>query len=137
MNAHWLLTVVAVATEARLDDDGHWNYREGVDRVDVTSQRSVTQLLDVWGKEMFKEIKSLLRSQPNTLLPDYSRVRLLSETIHDLLREVSLLRQRISELSRRLATLQPFLRRHGYCEAWDGLAPARRSPSGDAQEQGR
>lgn len=44
------------------------------------------------------------------------RVRPLSESINDLFREVSLLHRRITELSHRLATLEPFLRRHGYRE---------------------
>lgn len=42
------------------------------------------------------------------------RVRPLSESLNDLFREVSLLRHRIAELSHRLATLEPYLRRHGY-----------------------
>nr|XP_046234486.1 uncharacterized protein si:ch211-243a20.3 [Scatophagus argus] len=97
-------------------DYGYWNYREGADSVNVASVRSVTRVLDTWGKRIFNEIKTLLHSQPNTLLPDYSRVRPLSESVNDLFREVSLLRRRITELSHRLATLEPFLRHYGYRE---------------------
>lgn len=43
------------------------------DRVNVTSVRSVTRVLDAWGKRIFNEIKTLLHSQPSTILPDYSR----------------------------------------------------------------
>lgn len=43
------------------------------DSVDVASVRSVTRVLDAWGKHIFREIKTLLHSQPSTLLPDYSR----------------------------------------------------------------
>ncbi|XP_059188522.1 uncharacterized protein si:ch211-243a20.3 [Centropristis striata] len=117
-----LLTVVAMATGARSAseenelDYGYWNYREGADSVNVASVRSVTRVLDAWGKRIFREIKTLLHSQPSTLLPDYSRVRPLSESVNDLFREVSLLRRRITELSHRLATLEPFLRHHGYRE---------------------
>ncbi|KAM4595146.1 uncharacterized protein V3H82_002689 [Fundulus diaphanus] len=115
-----VLTVVATATGARARseenelDHGYWNYREGADSVNVASVRSVTRVLDAWGKHIFREIKTLLHSQPSTLLPDYSRVRPLSESLNDLFKEVSLLRHRITELSHRLATLEPFLRRHGY-----------------------
>ncbi|XP_069024458.1 uncharacterized protein [Embiotoca jacksoni] len=115
-----VLMVVATATGARADseenelDYGYWNYREGADSVNVASVRSVTRVLDTWGKRIFSEIKTLLHSQPSTLLPDYSRVRPLSESVNDLFREVSLLHRRITELSHRLATLEPFLRRHGY-----------------------
>lgn len=114
------LMVVAVATGARTAseanelDYGYWNYREGADSVNVASVRSVTRVLDAWGKRIFSEIKTLLHSQPSTLLPDYSRVRPLSESINDLFREVFLLHRRINELSHRLATLEPVLRRHGY-----------------------
>lgn len=119
----WMvLMVVAVATGAHSAseenelDYGYWNYREGADSVNVATVRSVTRVLDAWGKRIFNEIKTLLHSQPSTLLPDYSRVRPLSESVNDLFREVSLLRRRITELSHRLATLEPFLRHHGYLE---------------------
>ncbi|XP_071757937.1 uncharacterized protein LOC139913714 [Centroberyx gerrardi] len=116
------LTVAAMATVAHSAgeenelDYGYWNYREGADSVNVASVRSVTRVLDAWGKRIFNEIKTLLHSQPSTLLPDYSRVRPLSESVNDLFREVSLLHRRITELTHRLATLEPFLRRHGYRE---------------------
>ncbi|XP_034749605.1 uncharacterized protein si:ch211-243a20.3 [Etheostoma cragini] len=121
-----VLMVVAMATGAHSVseenelDYGYWNYREGADSVNVASVRSVTRVLDAWGKRIFREIKTLLHSQPSTLLPDYSRVRPLSESVNDLFREVSLLRRRITELSHRLATLEPFLRHHGYWEVGDG-----------------
>ncbi|XP_053191049.1 uncharacterized protein si:ch211-243a20.3 [Scomber japonicus] len=125
-----VLMAVAMATGARSVgseeenelDYGYWNYREGADRVNVASVRSVTRVLDVWGKRIFNEIKTLLHSQPSTLLPDYSRVRPLSESVNDLFREVSLLHRRITELSHRLATLEPFLRRHGYRKEGEELA---------------
>ena len=47
--------------------------------------------------------------------PPY-RVRPLSESLNDLFREVSHLQRRITDLNHRLATLEPFLRRHGYRE---------------------
>ncbi|KAJ8263973.1 hypothetical protein GJAV_G00143670 [Gymnothorax javanicus] len=110
-----LLTLAApLAGEDNELDYGYWNYREGSDNVNVASVRSITRVLDVWGKRIFNEIKHLLHSQPTALLPDYSRVRPLSESLNDLFREVSLLQRRISELSNRLATLEPYLRRHGY-----------------------
>ncbi|XP_033182224.1 uncharacterized protein si:ch211-243a20.3 [Anabas testudineus] len=111
-----VVTGVRAASEENELDHGYWNYREGADSVNVASVRSVTRVLDAWGKRLFSEIKTLLHSQPSTLLPDYSRVRPLSESVNDLFREVSLLHRRITELSHRLATLEPFLRRHGYRE---------------------
>uniref|UniRef100_A0A672NM68 Si:ch211-243a20.3 n=1 Tax=Sinocyclocheilus grahami TaxID=75366 RepID=A0A672NM68_SINGR len=95
-------------------DYGNWNYREGDKNVNVANIRSVTRVLDAWGKRIFKDIKTLLHSQPNALLPDYSRVRPLSESLNDLFREVFHLQRRITDLNNRLATLEPFLRHHGY-----------------------
>uniref|UniRef100_A0A3Q3IAR0 Uncharacterized protein n=1 Tax=Monopterus albus TaxID=43700 RepID=A0A3Q3IAR0_MONAL len=115
-----LLMVVAMATGALAAseenelDYGYWNYRDGADNVNVATVRSVTRVLDAWGKRIFSEIRTMLHSQPSTLLPDYSRVRPLSESVNDLFREVSLLHRRITELSHRLATLEPFLHHHGY-----------------------
>ncbi|XP_068583429.1 uncharacterized protein si:ch211-243a20.3 [Cebidichthys violaceus] len=143
-----LLMVVAMATGARSAgeenelDYGYWNYREGADSVNVASVRSVTRVLDAWGKRIFREIKTLLHSEPSALLPDYSRVRPLSESVNDLFREVSLLRKRITELSHRLATLEPFLRHHGYrevgeVEAGGGRALAPHSLRGEAASLAR
>ncbi|KAM7419111.1 hypothetical protein PAMA_016297 [Pampus argenteus] len=129
-----VLMVVAMATGARSVgsedeenelDYGYWNYREGADRVNVASVRSVTRVLDAWGKRIFNEIKTLLHSQPSTLLPDYSRVRPLSESLNDLFREVSLLHRRITELTHRLATLESFLRHHGYHDGERGVEGGR------------
>ncbi|XP_056312668.1 uncharacterized protein si:ch211-243a20.3 [Danio aesculapii] len=116
-------------------DYGNWNYREGAENVNVANIRSVTRVLDAWGKRIFKDIKTLLHSQPNALLPDYSRVRPLSESLNDLFREVSHLQRRITDLNNRLSTLEPFLRQHGYREegedGGDGRGPesARAGPS--------
>ncbi|XP_049900862.1 uncharacterized protein si:ch211-243a20.3 [Epinephelus moara] len=138
-----LLMVVTMATGARSAseenelDYGYWNYREGADSVNVASVRSVTRVLDAWGKRIFREIKTLLHSQPSTLLPDYSRVRPLSESVNDLFREVSLLRRRITELSHRLATLEPFLRHHGYREVEEGEALAPSSLRGEVARLAR
>lgn len=129
-----VLMVVATATGARSVseenelDYGYWNYREGADSVNVATVRSVTRVLDAWGKRIFNEIKTLLHSQPSTLLPDYSRVRPLSESVNDLFREVSLLHRRITELNHRLATLEPLLRHHGYREEGEEGAAAVRAP---------
>ncbi|KAK7161411.1 hypothetical protein R3I94_004174 [Phoxinus phoxinus] len=120
-------------------DYGNWNYREGVENVNVANIRSVTRVLDAWGKRIFKDIKTLLHSQPNALLPDYSRVRPLSESLNDLFREVSHLQRRITDLNNRLATLEPFLRHHGYREegeeGGDGKELAPQSVKGVGQSQ--
>uniref|UniRef100_A0A7N8WVM2 Si:ch211-243a20.3 n=1 Tax=Mastacembelus armatus TaxID=205130 RepID=A0A7N8WVM2_9TELE len=115
-----MVTGAHAASEENELDHGFWNYREGADSVNVASVRSVTRVLDTWGKRIFNEIKTLLHSQPSTLLPDYSRVYPLSESVNDLFREVSLLHRRITELSHRLATMEPFLRHHGYREQGEG-----------------
>ncbi|CAL1601545.1 unnamed protein product [Knipowitschia caucasica] len=134
----WMLMLVATATGARSGgeenevDYGHWNYREGADHVNVATVRSVTRVLDAWGKRIFNEIKTLLHSQPSALLPDYSRVRPLSESVNDLFREVSLLHLRITELTHRLATLDPFLRHHGY-HGEGAVTPLRRHAPGPSR----
>lgn len=50
------------------------------------------------------------------------RVRPLSESLNDLFREVSLLRKRVTELSHRLETLEPFLSHYGYRGTKEGAA---------------
>ncbi|XP_055060693.2 uncharacterized protein [Misgurnus anguillicaudatus] len=118
-------------------DYGNWNYREGAENVNVANIRSVTRVLDVWGKRIFKEIKTLLHSQPSDLLPDYSRVRPLSESLNDLFREVSHLQKRITDLNNRLATLEPFLRHHGYREQGEEGQESPQSVKGAESSQAR
>uniref|UniRef100_A0A672FQK6 Si:ch211-243a20.3 n=1 Tax=Salarias fasciatus TaxID=181472 RepID=A0A672FQK6_SALFA len=138
-----VLMVVALVTGARAAaseenelDYGYWNYREGADRVNLATVRSVTRVLDAWGKRIFSEIKTLLHSQPSTLLPDYSRVRPLSESVNDLFREVSLLHRRITELNQRLASLQPVLHRFGYPGAVPGAPGGLSSTAGYGPPRG-
>lgn len=58
-------------------------------------------------------------------MPELScRVRPLSESLNDLFREVSLLRKRITELSHRLESLEPFLRHYGYKGRKEGAPSA-------------
>lgn len=45
------------------------------ENVNVANIRSITRVLDAWGKRIFKDIKTLLHSQPSDLLPDYSRYK--------------------------------------------------------------
>lgn len=52
------------------------------EHVNVANVRSVTRVLDAWGKHIFNEIKTLLHSQPNTLLPDYSRYSAVLAHLH-------------------------------------------------------
>ncbi|KAI7810570.1 uncharacterized protein si:ch211-243a20.3 [Triplophysa rosa] len=111
-------------------DYGNWNYRDGAENVNVANIRSITRVLDAWGKRIFKDIKTLLHSQPSDLLPDYSRVRPLSESLNDLFREVSHLQKRITDLNNRLATLEPFLRHHGYREEGEDGEDGKEPPQG-------
>ncbi|XP_015215184.1 uncharacterized protein [Lepisosteus oculatus] len=122
-------------------DYGYWNYREGADRVNVNTVRSVTRLLDHWGNRIFTEVKNLLHSQPNSVLPDYSRVRPLSESLSDLFREVTLLQRRVVELTDRLAKMEAIARRHGYRGRRTGVragppAPVPRRPRPQSARRG-
>lgn len=84
-------------------------------------------------------INTLTHSSPvsRSLLPH--RVRPLSESLNDLFREVSHLQRRITDLNNRLATLEPFLRHHGYREegeeGGDGKELAPQSVKGMGQSQ--
>jgi len=75
--------------------------------------------------------------QSHTLLSH--RVRPLSESLNDLFREVSHLQRRITDLNNRLATLEPFLRHHGYREegeeGGDGKELVSQSVKGMGQSQ--
>ncbi|XP_077574407.1 uncharacterized protein LOC144197720 [Stigmatopora nigra] len=93
-----VVMVTADATNSGKElDFGHWNYR-GANSVNLASVCSFTKVLNA------------ICCIPNT------NIRPLSETISDLFREVSMLHQRITELSHCLATMGPFFRHHGYHE---------------------
>ncbi|XP_041093861.1 uncharacterized protein si:ch211-243a20.3 [Polyodon spathula] len=101
-------------------DYAHWNYREGADRVNVGALKSLTRILDKWGNNIFSEIKNILHNQPNSVLPDYSRVRPLAETLGDLFKEVGSLQRRIGELNERLGGLDRHCKKYGYGEVKGG-----------------
>lgn len=73
----WLKSLERLPSHCRLQVCGGKSEPDVVllsaESVNVASVRSVTRVLDAWGKRIFSEIKTLLHSQPSTLLPDYSR----------------------------------------------------------------
>lgn len=70
-----MLLMILVIPSGCFPSGGVWRCYVWVsaDSVNVAAVRSVTRVLDAWGKRIFNEIKTLLHSEPNALLPDYSR----------------------------------------------------------------
>ncbi|KAJ1173396.1 hypothetical protein NDU88_005232 [Pleurodeles waltl] len=79
-----------------------WNYREGAGSVNLQGKHSITQTLEKWGNNIFFQCKNILMNRPQMLLPEYSRVRSLSEALDDLLKEMLALKKRLVELNDRL-----------------------------------
>ncbi|XP_072348671.1 uncharacterized protein [Scyliorhinus torazame] len=99
---------------AQTSQHGRWNYRDGADRVNINGVRSVTRLLDHWGNRIFKHVKDTMISDPQTVLPDYSRIQPLSEALDDLFKEVRALKKRIADLTESLTGLETTFTQVGY-----------------------
>ncbi|KAM4721723.1 uncharacterized protein WCC33_007994 [Rhinophrynus dorsalis] len=99
-----LLTLVSVPQGKKnlIDQYEKWDYREGVDKVNILGIRSITGTLEKWGNNIFNEGKDILMYQPGLLLPDYSGIRPLSEALDNFLRDINALKKRIGELNDRL-----------------------------------
>ncbi|XP_043929782.1 uncharacterized protein LOC122804157 isoform X2 [Protopterus annectens] len=98
----------------QITDYGRWNYRDGADKVNIQGVRSMTRILDKWGNNLFSEMKNIFMNRPYLVLPEYSRIRPLSEALDDLYKEVKSLLKRIAELNERLSIIESFFLKYGY-----------------------
>ncbi|XP_077195376.1 uncharacterized protein LOC143838233 isoform X2 [Paroedura picta] len=78
-----------------------WNYRDG-ERVNIQGLKSITRMLEKWGNSIFEQMKYSLLSHPNTLLPELSSLRPVSEAIDNLLKQVHSMKKRLASLNERL-----------------------------------
>uniref|UniRef100_A0A4W3JRJ9 Uncharacterized protein n=1 Tax=Callorhinchus milii TaxID=7868 RepID=A0A4W3JRJ9_CALMI len=85
-----------------------------VDRVNIQGVRSVSRVLDHWGNRIFNTMRDTIINHPQDVLPDYSRIRPLSEALDDLFREVKTLKKHLLLLNERLGGLESDLTSVGF-----------------------
>ncbi|XP_061495353.1 uncharacterized protein LOC133390554 isoform X2 [Rhineura floridana] len=91
--------------ELQRRSSSHVNSGIVADQVNIQGIKSFTRMLEKWGNSIFWQMKHSLLSHPNTLLPEFSSLRPVSEAIDNLLKQVHSMKKRLAELNERLTLM--------------------------------
>ncbi|KAM6474161.1 uncharacterized protein PHA67_006751 isoform 2-T2 [Liasis olivaceus] len=107
-----LLLFVAVSCAAkpkRWEATAEWDYRSEVDKVNTRRCSNLTVVLDNWKFAIVTQIRNLLLHDHQTVLPDYGRIKPLSDALDDLYKEFNALKEQLGELTKRFEGVESFV----------------------------
>ncbi|KAH0629343.1 hypothetical protein JD844_011355, partial [Phrynosoma platyrhinos] len=107
-----LLLFVAVSCAAkpkRQQATSEWDYRSEAEKVNMKGCANLTLVLDNWKFAIMTQIKNLLLFDHQTVLPDYGRIKPLSDALDDLYKEFNALKERLGELTTRFEGVESFV----------------------------
>uniref|UniRef100_A0A8D2LQF2 Uncharacterized protein n=1 Tax=Varanus komodoensis TaxID=61221 RepID=A0A8D2LQF2_VARKO len=107
-----LLLFVAVSCAAkpkRQQATSEWDYRSEAEKVNMKGCANLTIVLDNWKFAIMTQIKNLLLHDHQTVLPDYGRIKPLSDALDDLYKEFNALKERLGELTTRFEGVESFV----------------------------
>ncbi|XP_078240436.1 uncharacterized protein LOC144586302 isoform X2 [Pogona vitticeps] len=107
-----LLLLVAISCAAkpkRQQATSEWDYRTEAEKVNMKGCANLTLVLDNWKFAIGTEIKNLLLFDHQAVLPDYGRIKPLSDALDDLYKEFNALKERLGELSTRFEAVESFV----------------------------
>ncbi|KAF7698446.1 uncharacterized protein si:ch211-76l23.4 [Silurus meridionalis] len=99
------LTTALVLGQKKRPVTKEWNYRDGSEKVSMRNVANLTQVLDDWRFDILNQVKS----NHQTLLPDYSRIHSLSEAVDDLFKEFNALKAHLGELTEKFTPVETFI----------------------------
>ncbi|KAM8945663.1 uncharacterized protein RCH25_048974 [Pelodytes ibericus] len=106
-------------------EPAEWDYRSEAEKVNMRGCANLTTVLDNWKFAIMTQFRNLLLYDHHTVLPDYGRIKSLSEALDDLYKEFNALKERLGELTTKFDGVEAFVdemttRRH--------MAPPRADP---------
>ncbi|XP_077184410.1 uncharacterized protein LOC143833021 [Paroedura picta] len=107
-----LLFFVALSCSAkpkRQQTTSEWDYRSEAEKVNMKGCANLTVVLDNWKFAIMTQIKNLLLYDHQTVLPDYGRIKSLSDALDDLYKEFNALKERLGELTTRFEGVESFV----------------------------
>lgn len=105
-----VLLCVALSWAAKQrQQPAEWDYRSEAEKVSLRGCANLTVVLDNWKFAIVTEIKNLLLYDHQTVLPDYGRIKSLSEALDDLYKEFNALKGRLGELTTRFEGVEAFV----------------------------
>ncbi|XP_078510357.1 uncharacterized protein LOC144770028 [Lissotriton helveticus] len=86
-----------------------WDYRADAEKVNLKGCANLTMVLDNWKFAIMTQFKNLLLYDHHMVLPDYGRIKSLSEALDDLYREFNHLKERLGELTTKFDGVEAFV----------------------------
>ncbi|KAG8129218.1 hypothetical protein E2320_015912 [Naja naja] len=108
----WLLLLVAISCAAipkRRQATLEWDYRSEADKVSTRGCSNLTVVLDNWKFAIMTQIRNLLLHDHQTVLPDYGRIKPLSDALDDLYKEFNALKEHLGGLTKRFEGVESFV----------------------------
>ncbi|KAK2536762.1 hypothetical protein Q9966_006097 [Columba livia] len=119
-----LLAALGCATKLR-QRPAAWDDGAAAERGAPKGCANLTLVLDNWKFAITSQLRNLLLFHPQTVLPDYGRIRSLSGALDGLYREFSALKEQLGRLSGRFAEVEASVEQLGRARG-PGPAPRRR-----------
>ncbi|KAM3920766.1 uncharacterized protein RB166_010273 [Leptodactylus fuscus] len=86
-----------------------WDYRSEAEKVNMRGCANLTNVLDNWKFAILTQFRNLLLYDHHTVLPDYGRIKSLSEALDDLYKEFNALKERLGELTTKFDGVEAFV----------------------------
>uniref|UniRef100_A0A8C5R946 Uncharacterized protein n=1 Tax=Leptobrachium leishanense TaxID=445787 RepID=A0A8C5R946_9ANUR len=102
-----LLLVFALGYAAKQKREPlEWDYRTEAEKVNMRGCANLTVVLDNWKFAIMTQFRNLLLYDHHTVLPDYGRIKSLSEALDDLYKEFNALKERLGELTTKFDSVE-------------------------------
>ncbi|KAM4662023.1 uncharacterized protein O3C94_010672 [Discoglossus pictus] len=86
-----------------------WDYRSEAEKVNMRGCANLTTVLDNWKFAIMTQFRNLLLYDHHTVLPDYGRIKSLSEALDDLYKEFNALKERLGDLTTKFEGVEAFV----------------------------
>ncbi|XP_069511245.1 uncharacterized protein [Ambystoma mexicanum] len=86
-----------------------WDYKSEAEKVNLKGCANLTLVLDNWKFAIMTQFKNLLLYDHHMVLPDYGRIKPLSDALDDLYKEFNHLKERLGELTTKFDGVEAFV----------------------------